>query len=165
MGGTALFPLERLPDHLPTAIKTALLCEGLYLASFPVSDFASVTFRSLSRAKRIDWASRIVSTAFSCYVVVASFLLQGDKTLEADRLFSYTKDAGHLMGVALGYFLWDVFICTRHLKLFGPGFLVHALACLNVFGWILRPFLMYFGVRVLLWELSVSFKPLIWNPF
>lgn len=156
------FPLARLPEHLPTALATAGLCQLVYLASFPLFRSASKLFTSLSKAKQIDWATRVVSTAFSSYAVFASLRTVNDPVLGADRLFGYTAAAGHLMAVALGYFIWDLVICMQHVKLFGPGFLVHAICCINIYLWIFKPFLMYFGVRVLLWEASVGL-PGVWR--
>ncbi|KAI9021234.1 DUF887 family protein [Hyaloraphidium curvatum] len=146
----ALFPLHHLEDHLPTAAITALLCQLAYLSSFTVFESLSKAYRTLERAKKIDFGTRVVSTCFSTYAVAASLMTVGDPRLGSDKLFGYSYEAGQVMGVALGYFLWDLFICTQHFRLFGPGFLVHAICCINIYLWIMRPFLMYFGVKVLL---------------
>ncbi len=159
VGKGSLFPLQRLGPNSGTAVATALLCQLVYLSSFSVFDAISKTHRPLSPAKKIDWASRIVSSCFSIYAVANSFLALGNPELAADKLFAYTPEAEHLMAVALGYFVWDIVICIQHLKLFGPGFLVHAICCVNIYLWIMRPFLMYFGVKVLLWEMSVGSQP------
>jgi hypothetical protein len=155
-GSLSLFPLECLGRNSGTAVATALLCQLVYLSSFSIFDTLSKIHRTLSPAKKIDWASRVVSSCFAIYAVSHAFVALGNPDLRADKLFAHTPEAEHLMGVALGYFLWDIVICTQHIKLFGAGFLVHAICCVNIYLWIMRPCLMYFGVKVLLWEMSVG---------
>jgi len=50
------------------------------------------------------------------------------------RVFGYTGAGGLIQGLAAGYFLWDLAICTLNVSIFGWGLLAHAVAALIVFS-------------------------------
>lgn len=155
--------LKLFEQHYRVISLTSIVCHALFLASFPASSYlAGKRYTGLSAAKKIDWGSRVVSHVFACVVVVWSAALFKDETLNSDRLFGYTPVSGDLMAVAIGYFFWDVYVCLRYLHIFGLGFLAHAISCFMVFLFSMRPFLIYFGIRVLLWELSTPFLNINW---
>ena len=49
-----------------------------------------------------------------------------------DRLWAYSPMAGRVQAFAAGYFLWDLLVSLRHLRILGLGSLVHALSALLV---------------------------------
>lgn len=51
-----------------------------------------------------------------------------------ERVWGYTGGGGMIQALAAGYFLWDLQICIRYLKVFGWGMLMHAVAALVVFS-------------------------------
>ncbi len=51
-----------------------------------------------------------------------------------ERVYGYTGAAGTVQGLAAGYFLWDLIVCSRHIKVFGPGLWAHAVCALVVFS-------------------------------
>ena len=63
-----------------------------------------------------------------------------------------------VIGVAIGYFAWDLFICVRYG--FGVAFFIHAVLCLSLYSYAVGtvpPFLLYYGCVFLVWEVSTPF--------
>lgn len=58
---------------------------------------------------------------------------------------------------AVGYFLWDLFICVRYFSLYGFEFLAHAMSSLYVFTLGLKPFCQAWIGKFLLFEASTPF--------
>ena len=73
-----------------------------------------------------------------------------------------TNRAGSLFAITTGYFLWDTMVSLLYLRENGPGFLIHAVLCCYVFVCSYKPFMQYYGVHFLLWELSSPFLNLHW---
>ena len=73
-----------------------------------------------------------------------------------------TNRAGSLFAITTGYFLWDTMVSLIYLRENGPGFLIHAVLCCYVFVCSYKPFMQYYGVHFLLWELSSPFLNLHW---
>ena len=55
-----------------------------------------------------------------------------DSTVE--RVYGYTGASGLIQGLAAGYFVWDLFVSTRYVKIFGIGIWAHAVTALLVFS-------------------------------
>ncbi|CCE93930.1 Tda4p TDEL_0H00710 [Torulaspora delbrueckii] len=71
---------------------------------------------------------------------------------------SYQNDlASMASALAVGYFLWDLFICMRYYSLYGFEFLAHALSSLYVFTLGLKPFCQSWIGKFLLFEASTPF--------
>ena len=51
-----------------------------------------------------------------------------------ERIHGYTGMSGLLQAFACGYFLWDLLISTRNIKIFGLGIWFHAMSALSVFS-------------------------------
>lgn len=51
-----------------------------------------------------------------------------------ERVFGYTGASGLIQGLACGYFIWDLLVSTRYLKIFGIGIWAHAITALCVFS-------------------------------
>ena len=51
-----------------------------------------------------------------------------------ERVYGYTGASGLMQGLAAGYFLWDLLVSTRYIKIFGIGIWMHAVTALCVFG-------------------------------
>jgi len=51
-----------------------------------------------------------------------------------ERVYGYTGASGLIQGLACGYFLWDLVVSTRYIKIFGLGIWAHAVTALCVFG-------------------------------
>ena len=51
-----------------------------------------------------------------------------------ERVYGYTGASGLIQALAVGYFVWDLIVSARYLKIFGPGILAHAMTALAVFS-------------------------------
>lgn len=51
-----------------------------------------------------------------------------------ERIYGYTGASGLIQGLATGYFVWDLVVSTRYIKIFGPGIFAHAVTALSVFA-------------------------------
>lgn len=67
-----------------------------------------------------------------------------------------------ISAVTIGYFLWDLYICLKHLDLFGFGFLIHAILSLAVFTVSLRPMCQTWIGKFLIFEISTPFVNINW---
>lgn len=56
------------------------------------------------------------------------------KDSAVERVFGYTGASGLIQGLACGYFIWDLLVSTRYLKIFGIGIWAHAVTALCVFS-------------------------------
>lgn len=80
----------------------------------------------------------------------------------ASAVLSYYPYGGFVTAIAVGYFVWDLFVCFKYMSLFGPGFLVHAVSALYVFSATLTPFCLPWVPGFLIFELSTPFVNVNW---
>lgn len=150
-------PLQELladPAHalhlsaLPLHLHEVLIALGLYtfvanvISPFLSARIVSETYAKLDHGGRINWNVHVVSfvqsiivNALSLYVI---FYDEQRKAWRPDdqwamRIWGYTGLTGLLQSFALGYFLWDLYMCIRHVGIFGWGMVVHALASSSMF--------------------------------
>ncbi|ORZ29668.1 TLC domain-domain-containing protein [Catenaria anguillulae PL171] len=155
--------LTTLPAHWHVLLGSALLCQVLmYLSSQLSPLIAPLTYPRLPKLKRLDWDVHVVSSVHAVAIVLLVWPNLSDPVLLADRVFGYTHRAGTAYAVSCGYFLWDSIFSLVHVREFGVGFLVHGVACLSVYLFSFRPFLLYFGSIFLLYELSTPFLNAHW---
>jgi len=64
--------------------------------------------------------------------------------------------------MSAGYFLWDAAVCLYHIRSTGIGFALHGVACTIAYAWSQRPFVHYWAVLFLLYELSTPFLNTVW---
>jgi hypothetical protein len=69
-------------------------------------------------------------------------------------------NAGYLHAIACGYFLWDALDAIINFT--DAGFVAHGIACFGIFFLSYKPFMSYYGTRVLLWEVSTFFLNIHW---
>lgn len=74
----------------------------------------------------------------------------------------YYPYGGFVGSITIGYFLWDLYICLRHVRMFGVGFLFHAIAALTVFCCSLTPVALPWIPGFLIFELSTPFVNINW---
>lgn len=51
-----------------------------------------------------------------------------------ERVYGYTGASGLIQALACGYFVWDLVVSTRYIKIFGLGIWAHAITALCVFS-------------------------------
>jgi hypothetical protein len=81
-----------------------------------------------------------------------------------ERMFapagSFAAGGEALFSAAVGYFAWDVWYSVALYHLYGPAFLLHAVASFVAFGvpkLMPRGFLFYYGSVFLVWEMTAPF--------
>ncbi|KAL9035902.1 MAG: hypothetical protein Q9214_006377, partial [Letrouitia sp. 1 TL-2023] len=124
-------------------------------------------YPSLPRRSQLNWDVHVVSLIQSVFVCAAALwvIVKDEERRMMDwkeRVWGYTGSGGMIQALAAGYFLWDLQICIRYLKVFGWGMLMHAVAALVVFSLGFRPFVNYYGPAFILYELSSPFLNFHW---
>ncbi|KAL9608978.1 MAG: hypothetical protein Q9167_006210 [Letrouitia subvulpina] len=79
-----------------------------------------------------------------------------------ERVWGYSGAQGGVQGLALGYFLWDFVESARSVEIQGWGAVGHAVAASVVSGLGFRPFVNYYGLNFVLYELSTPFLNIHW---
>ncbi|KAI9823562.1 MAG: hypothetical protein M1819_001169 [Sarea resinae] len=124
-------------------------------------------YPQLSRRTKINWDVHVVSLAQSCIVnIMALWVVFGDPKRSTmtwnERVWGYTGAAGLVQAFAVGYFLWDLYISTVYINIFGVGLFAHAVSALAVFSLGFRPFINFYGPTFILYELSSPFLNMHW---
>ncbi|TQV96029.1 hypothetical protein V2A60_001180 [Cordyceps javanica] len=78
------------------------------------------------------------------------------------RIWGYSGAPAFLQSMAVGYFVWDLFVTAINLDVFGVGTLAHAISALTVFSLGFKPFVNYYGCNFILFELSTPFLNVHW---
>ncbi|KAF9227826.1 DUF887-domain-containing protein [Gyrodon lividus] len=123
-------------------------------ALFPVS------YGKANKRTRKNWDAHVVSLLHALVVVVLALRCLKEKNLDEDRAFGSHRDAGFVSAIAIGYFVWDAFESIIHFT--EIGFVIHGVACLTIFVLGTRPFVQYYSIRFLLWEVSTIFLDIHW---
>ena len=138
--------LYTLPLHFHEIVFAALFYYSIshYISPF-VSARISKTYPRLSRRSRLNWDVHVVSFVQSIIINGLSlWVIWCDEERKAwrsnvdglwqQRTWGYLGSSGLCQSFALGYFFWDLVMCTRHTEIFGVGMLAHALSAVAVFG-------------------------------
>lgn len=126
-----------------------------------------IRYPKLSTERKINWDVHVVSLIQSTFITfLALWVMYADEERKAmdwqQRVWGYTGGAGMIQGMAAGYFLWDLMVTIRHVKVFGLGMLAHAISALLVFSFGFRPFVNFYGCTFILYELSSPFLNFHW---
>ncbi|KIW52999.1 hypothetical protein PV05_08605 [Exophiala xenobiotica] len=131
-------------------------------------------YPKLNKRTRINWDVHAVSLVQSCLInSLALWVMWTDEERSAmgsdrtgkgsvERIYGYTGASGLIQAFATGYFVWDIVVSTRYLKVFGIGIWLHAVTALSVFSFGFRPFCNYYGPVFILYELSSPFLNVHW---
>ncbi|KAI8871961.1 DUF887-domain-containing protein [Ramicandelaber brevisporus] len=136
----------------------AILCQFVLHLSAVVSPVLfPKTFSNMNRFTQLNWHIHTVSHFHAILILYLAIPVLSDANLNSDHIYGYSHDGGVLVATTCGYFLWDVLICLRYVNKFGIGFVLHGASALTVMSLGLQPYLMYFGARFLMVELSTPF--------
>lgn len=121
-------------------------------------------YKALKSNQRKEFSERVLSTCFACLVVplavcclVSSFIYSSPDHTTSRFLLRATAT------LALGYFLWDLFICCRYYEEYGAPFLLHAVLCTITYYIVaVEEQMMVYGVSALLYEISTPFLNARW---
>lgn len=151
-----------LPAHISEVVFAAALYQFIFTLSGYLSPIFVPSYKTLNKKTQLNFDIHVVSHVQAILIILLSLPLFGDKVLAADRIYGYTPYSGFVSAMALGYFVWDIIICTKYINMFGIGFLVHGLSAFFVFLQSFRPFLIHYGPHFLLFELSTPFLNVNW---
>lgn len=135
--------LPTLPYHIHEVAFAFLLYQFIGSIASPVLSrriFPNI-YPKLTRRTRINWDVHVVSLVQSCLInTMALWVMYNDseraemKHSAVERIYGYTGASGLIQAFAAGYFLWDLVVSTRHIKVFGLGIWFHAVSALSVFS-------------------------------
>ncbi|KAL1755960.1 TLC domain-containing protein [Schizophyllum commune] len=174
--------LTRLPRFLPLIIASLLFFTSIHVLVSPICTkvLAPRTYRGLrGRRGRNAWNIHVVSMVHALIVVPLAMRCLYSPSLAANRIHGWDYDAAIAHSVAVGYFLWDT--ADAIINFVDLGFVAHgSLGSLGRPPYTiltrslyfrhglppglrpLRPFVLYYGVRCLLWEISTIFLNIHW---
>ncbi|ETI25502.1 hypothetical protein G647_02275 [Cladophialophora carrionii CBS 160.54] len=163
--------LPSLPYHIHEVLGAFVLYQTTQSIISPM--LSNILFPhiypKLNRRTRINWDVHVVSLLQSILINSAAlWVMFTDKERKdmnssaVERIYGYTGASGLIQALATGYFVWDLVVSARYLKIFGPGILAHAVTALAVFALGFRPFCNYYGPVFILYELSTPFLNVHW---
>ena len=151
-----------VPLHIEEIFLSAVFYQAIYIVSSIVSPMFCQGYRTLPKRTQLNFDIHVVSQVQAILILALSFPLFTDSVLKADRVYGYTPYGGFVSAMAMGYFIWDIYICLRFLSMFGIGFAVHGIAAGFVFLQSMRPMLIHYSPHFLLFELSTPFLNVNW---
>ncbi|KAL6879620.1 DUF887 domain-containing protein [Trichoderma longibrachiatum] len=161
--------LPSLPLHIHEVLLSALFYTVIFWPISPMLSrlLAPQHYNKLSRKRRLNWDAHVVSFIQSTLInVIAIWVMVVDQERKnmdwEERVWGYTGAAGMVQALAAGYFVWDLFVTSFNLDVFGLGTLAHAIAALLVYTLGFRPLVNYYGCVFILWELSTPFLNIHW---
>lgn len=135
--------LDTLPYHIHEVIFAYLLYQNIETVVSPRLStylFPNI-YPQLSRRTRINWDVHVVSLVQSVLInVLALWVMFNDQERKemrhsaVERIHGYTGASGLIQAFATGYFIWDMVVSTRNIKIFGIGIWFHAVSALSVFA-------------------------------
>jgi hypothetical protein len=149
-----LFAYVIVPRFAPKGLKPAAYGDLVRAGFLFIVILSSQITNTCVRPQTV----RGVSTVFSTCVTATALYILG--TRDAQQLapalvYSSEPRAELLLSMATGYFLWDVGTVLYYRQ--GPAFLFHGVAAATTYFFTLQPFVQYYGVLFLLYELSTPF--------
>ncbi|KAI8086625.1 TLC domain-containing protein [Halteromyces radiatus] len=152
-----------LKYHWQVVLLSAVICCIIFETSRVISPLLfPKTFQFFKGYNAPNWHVHVVSTIHCITVVIGSFFIMGDKTLNNDRVFGYTYWAANIYSISCGYFLWDTFVAIHYIKHQGISMVCHGIASFAVFIFGYKPFVNYYGAIFLMYELSTIFLNFNW---
>lgn len=135
--------LPSLPYHIHEVLFAFILYQSTQSFFSPVLSnlFFPNIYPKLTRRTRINWDVHVVSLLQSCLINgLALWVMFNDEERydmrhsAVERVYGYTGASGLIQALATGYFVWDIVVSTRFVKIFGPGIWAHAVTALSVFS-------------------------------
>jgi len=132
--------LTTLPLHIHEVLLATLFyhltCR--YISPFLSSYIFPRIYPQFSKRTKLNWDVHVVSLVQSVLINTAALWVmfrdeeRGSMSWD-ERVWGYTGADGMIQGFAAGYFLWDLWLCSMNVDVFGWGLLAHAVAALVVF--------------------------------
>lgn len=148
--------LTKLPTHLSTLGITFVFFTVVHQVLAPLASekWFPVAYGSKGKRAKNNWSMHVVSQVHTAIIVPMSLwsLAREAEDRARDKAFGWDDDMGFVLAVACGYFLWDTIDAV--VNFVDLGFVVHGTACLFIYLMSFTPFMAYYGIRCLLWEIS-----------
>ncbi|KAL7929113.1 TLC domain-containing protein [Trichoderma chlorosporum] len=161
--------LPSLPLHIHEVLLSAIFYSVIFWPVSPILSrlIAPQHYSKLSRKRRLNWDAQVVSFVQSTLInAIAIWVMVVDEERknmdQEERIWGYTGASGMVQALAAGYFVWDLFVTSLNMDVFGLGTLAHAISALLVYSLGFRPFVNYYGCVFILWELSTPFLNIHW---
>ncbi|KAL8714622.1 MAG: hypothetical protein Q9220_001570 [cf. Caloplaca sp. 1 TL-2023] len=161
--------LRTLPLHVHEILPAFCFYEFVNRVVSPhvSTRLAPQTYPQLPRKTKINWNVHFVSMVQSCLInTLALWVIYSDKERMRmdwkERVWGYTGASGMVQGFATGYFAWDLLASIQDIDVHGWGALGHAASALVVSLMGYRPFVNYYGLNFILYELSTPFLNIHW---
>ncbi|KAG2189708.1 hypothetical protein INT46_010086, partial [Mucor plumbeus] len=155
--------LSTLRYHWQTVLTSTVVFAIIYEISRIFSPVLfPKTFQFFKGYNGPNWHIHVVSTIHCLVVVLGSFFIFADNSLNEDRVFGYVRWAADIYSISCGYFLWDTIIAVYFYKYQGISMVFHGIASFSVFIFSFRPFVNYYGAIFLMYELSTIFLNFHW---
>ncbi|KAH7910758.1 DUF887-domain-containing protein [Hygrophoropsis aurantiaca] len=154
--------LTKISDFADIIVFSFLFFTAVHVSLSPLASklLFPVAYGKAGRRARNNWDIHVVSLVHALAVIILAGQCLGLSSLDADRAFGWDNKAGYVQAIACGYFLWDSLDAMVHF--IDVGFVCHGIACLAIYTLGFKPFLAYYGVRFLFWELSTVFLNIHW---
>ncbi|KAH7926656.1 DUF887-domain-containing protein [Leucogyrophana mollusca] len=156
------FGLLKIHEFADIIVLAFLFFTAVHVSLSPIVSKAlfPVAYGKAGRKARNNWDIHVVSLVHALAVIFFAGQCLTLSSLNEDRAFGWDDKAGYVQAIACGYFLWDSFDAVVHFV--DIGFVLHGVACLAIYTLAYKPFLAYYGVRFLFWELSTVFLDIHW---
>lgn len=133
--------LPTLPLHIHELVFAIVLYTSIDKIFSPwlSARLCPQTYPRLDARTRMSWDVHMVSF-FQSVIICAlalwvSFADRERKSMSwEERIWGYTGSVGLITSMACGYFIWDLAITAKNLKVFGWGMLAHAISATAVFS-------------------------------
>ncbi|KAL8916093.1 MAG: hypothetical protein Q9172_006459 [Xanthocarpia lactea] len=161
--------LRTLPFHVHEILPVFCFYEFInrVVSPYVSTRLAPKVYPQLSRKTKINWNVHFVSMVQSCFInTLALWVIYADKERMQmswkERVWGYTGAGGMVQAFAAGYFAWDLLVSLQDIDVHGWGALAHAASALTVSMMGFRPFVNYYGLNFILYELSTPFLNIHW---
>lgn len=165
--------VEPLADYLslpalPLHIHEVVFFFGFYqvlqsvISPWLSNKYFGAAYSKFPRRTKLNWDIHVVSLVQSTLVTaVALWVMAVDEERKGmawgERVYAYSGACSLVQAMATGYFMWDLIVCTLHIRLFGVGLFFHAVSALSVYG------LGYVSIRLILCSSSPVLRTLVGN--
>lgn len=130
--------LYTLPQHIHEVLFFFVLYHtvNVYVAPRISTYLFPKIYPQLNKRTKINWDVHVVSLFQSSFISAYAFyaMYYDQERQVMDRVWGYTGMEGTVQAFGAGYFLWDLMVSTKYVKIFGVGLLAHAISAIIVFS-------------------------------
>ncbi|GMM49555.1 hypothetical protein DASB73_005130 [Starmerella bacillaris] len=157
---SAFLGLPLLPFHLHEILLAFLFYALIYYSFGPIAKRKSKWYGKLTKDLKSACATHAVSEANAITLLILNFPLFFSKSI--NTLTSSTPYGLFVDSFCVGYFLFDFYITSIHIKSIGAVFMFHAVTALFVYIQGYRPFLLNYCPQFSYFEVSTLFVNVYW---